>query len=245
MPNSSNRSASIEPPIRSVPNPARRNEATKLAILDAALDLIGAHGLEAVSVEAIAKRAGVGKQTIYRWWPSKGAVLLDAFLAHRVEERTRTDVLGPLDRGNFVEDVHRVLRETVRAFATAAWEAPYRALTVAIQDDPQLAALAMERLISPSLDGVRHWLAAAQERGDVRADVELGAAVDLLLGPVFQRWLLRAGPLTDEYANAVADLVVHALSTSAAGVEHAPSRRARAATSGAPATRPTAARRQR
>ena len=60
------------------PDPARRNERSRRAILAAAVALIGELGYEQVSVEAIAKRAGVGKQTIYRWWPSKGAVALEA-----------------------------------------------------------------------------------------------------------------------------------------------------------------------
>ena len=178
-------------------------------------------------MEAIAKRAGVGKQTIYRWWPSKGAVLLDAFLEHRVEERTGTPVLGQLDQGNLVDDVHRVLRAIVDAFATTTWEAPYRALTVAIQDDPELAAQAMARLIRPSLDDVRAWLAAAQDRGQVRADIDLDVAVELLLGPVFHRWLLRTGPLTDEYADALADAVGHALTPDAAGSTTKPAKRTR------------------
>lgn len=198
---------------RRPPDPTRRNAATRRAILDAALDLVVASGFEALTVEAIARRAGVGKQTIYRWWPSKGAVLLEAFLEHRVEERTATDLLGPLDRSDFAADVRRVVRGTVRAFATESWEAPYRALTVAIQEDPQLGAAVLDRLIGPSLDDVRAWLTAAQERGDVRADIDLDVAVELLLGPVFHRWLLRTGPLSEEYADAVTAAVVHALQT--------------------------------
>src|SRR5688500_13972105 len=107
---------------RPVPNPARRNEATRQAILDAAIDLVVTTGFAALSVEAIAKRAGVGKQTIYRWWPSKGAVLLDAFLAHRVEERSDVAVLDPFDTGDLATDVRRIIRDTVRAFASPAWE---------------------------------------------------------------------------------------------------------------------------
>ena len=97
----------------------------------------------------------MGKQTIYRWWPSKGAVLLDAFLAHRVEERSDVAVLDPFDTGDLAADVRRIVRDTVRAFASPAWEAPYRAMTVAIQDDPDLAAQVSERIVQPSLDDVR------------------------------------------------------------------------------------------
>ena len=196
---------------RRAPDPTRRNAATRQAILDAALDLVVASGLEALTIEAIARRAGVGKQTIYRWWPSKGAVLLEAYLEQRVEERTATPPLGTLDRGDFAADVRRVLREMAQAFATRSWETPYRALTVAIQEDPQLGAEASARLIKPALDDARAWVAAAQQRGEVRADIDADIAVEILLAPIFHRWLLRTGPLTADYADSLADAVVHAL----------------------------------
>ena len=96
------------PPTRSVPNPARRNEATKLAILDAALDLIGAHGLEAVSVEAIAQ-AGRRRQADHLPLVAiEGSGVAGPFLAHRVEERTRDRRVGTarprrLRRATFIE----------------------------------------------------------------------------------------------------------------------------------------------
>ena len=62
------------------PDSTRRSERSRRAIYDAALALVGEVGYAKATVEGIAARAGVGKQTIYRWWPSKGAVLLEAFL---------------------------------------------------------------------------------------------------------------------------------------------------------------------
>lgn len=196
---------------RRAPDPTRRNAATRQAILDAALDLVVASGLEALTIEAIAKRAGVGKQTIYRWWPSKGAVLLEAYVEQRVEERTATPPLGTLDRGDFPADVRRVIGEMVQAFATKSWETPYRALTVAIQEDPQLGAEASVRLIKPALDDARAWVTAAQQRGEVRTDIDADIAVEILLAPIFHRWLLRTGPLTPDYADSLADALAQAL----------------------------------
>ncbi|HST43532.1 MAG TPA: helix-turn-helix domain-containing protein, partial [Conexibacter sp.] len=63
------------------PDPARRSESSRRAVLAAADALIAEVGYRRLTIEAIAARAGVGKQTIYRWWPSKGAVVFDAFLA--------------------------------------------------------------------------------------------------------------------------------------------------------------------
>ena len=126
-------------------------------------------------------------------------------------------MLDPFDTGDLAADVRRTVRDTVRAFASPAWEAPYRAMTVAIQDDPDLAAQVLDRIVRPSLDDVRAWLAAAQDRGDVRPDVDLDVAVEVLLAPTFHRWLLRTGPLTDAYADALADAAVGALASAAAG----------------------------
>ena len=89
-------SASMLPP---APDPARRNERSRRAILAAAIALIGELGYDQVSIEAIAKRAGVGKQTIYRWWPSKGAVVLEA-----LDDSLATVVDFP-DTGDIVEDL--------------------------------------------------------------------------------------------------------------------------------------------
>src|SRR5690606_25306680 len=68
------------PPPRN-PDPRRRSERSRRAILDAARTLVAETGYPKLTIEAVAARAGVGKQTIYRWWPSKGALLLDAVLA--------------------------------------------------------------------------------------------------------------------------------------------------------------------
>lgn len=192
-------------------NPARRSEASRRAILDAAIDLVVSTGFEALSIEGIARRAGVGKQTIYRWWPSKGAVFLDAFLERRVEQRSDFPLLEPLDTGDIATDVRRLIGAEVAHLTAPGVEAPYRALVVALQADPELAAQALERLIRPSMARVTDWLAAAQRRGDVRTDLDLDVAAELMLGPLFQRWMLRTGPLDDAYAQALAGVLLRVL----------------------------------
>lgn len=191
------------------PDPARRNERARRAILTAALDLVGTQGYEKTSVEAIAARAGVGKQTIYRWWPSKGAVVLDAFLEPRVDA-TGTEAFE-LDSGDLDADVRRFLRATVAEFATPAFEAPYRAVIVALQHDPELAAQTRERVLGPSMAVLRRWLATARKEGRLREGLDLDVAVELLVGPLFHRWLLGTKPLTRRYADKLADAALAAL----------------------------------
>ena len=78
-------------PASSRPDPARRSERSRRAILDAALELLTEHGYAELTIEAVAARAGVGKQTIYRWWSGKGAVVLDMM------GKTVNQVISPKD----------------------------------------------------------------------------------------------------------------------------------------------------
>ena len=84
----------------------RRNEAARDAILSAAYRLLSQPGTEALTIESIAAEAGVGRQTIYRWWPSKGAVLADALARH-------AQVVVPnRDTGSFTGDLTAFLTDT-------------------------------------------------------------------------------------------------------------------------------------
>jgi AcrR family transcriptional regulator len=96
-----------------------------------------------LTIEAIAARAGVGKQTIYRWWPSKGAVVFDAFLAEQESEDCGHDLP---DNGDLEADLKAVLRATAANLLHPHADAQYRALTSEIQHDPVLAAEFLARL---------------------------------------------------------------------------------------------------
>ena len=191
------------------PQPARRNEQSRRAILAAALELLTETGYPALTVEAIAARAGVGKQTIYRWWRGKGAVILDA-LADDMPE-----VIALPDTGDLRADLRQVLRATVAEFADPRLSATTRAVTIETLADEDLAAQARDRLLRPQLNAVRVRLEAAREAGQVRPDAPLDLVVELLFGPLYHRWLLRNGPLTDDYADGIVDLVVAAVAPSA------------------------------
>ena len=123
---------------RPAPNAARRNAGSRSAILGAALELVAEVGYPKLTVEGIAARAGVGKQTIYRWWPSKGAVLFDALLTLS-ETPGRAAGLLP-DTGDLAADLKVVLRATVEELNDPRYDAPMRALSTEIVHDPELAA---------------------------------------------------------------------------------------------------------
>ncbi|MFG6201494.1 TetR/AcrR family transcriptional regulator [Nonomuraea sp. JJY05] len=189
------------------PDPARRSERSRQAVLEAARELVSEMGYAKVSIEAIAARAGVGKQTIYRWWRSKGAVIFDAFLALSQVG----DGIALPDTGDIEADLKLVMRATVAEFADPGFEAPIRALNMEIINDPDLAAQYREKLAGPVDEAKKVRLRSAQRAGQIAEDADLDLALELLYAPLFQRWLHRSGPLTPEYADALVDLTLKAL----------------------------------
>lgn len=191
------------------PNTARRRETSRRAILTAAFDLLQETGYAKLSIEGIAARAGVGKQTIYRWWPSKGAVIFDAFLM--LSETTEGGPPTLPDTGDLAADLTVVLRATVEEMNDPRYEQPMRALATEIALDPELAAAYAERLDGPLKEAKRQRLRSAQQAGQIADDVDLGVAVDMIWGPVLNRWLHRSGPLTAEYADLVVATALNGL----------------------------------
>ncbi|MEU6869506.1 TetR/AcrR family transcriptional regulator [Streptomyces sp. NPDC086796] len=196
------------------PDASRRNERSRRAIHDAALALVAEVGYPRTTIEAIAARAGVGKQTIYRWWPSKADVLLEAFLGlgERTAARGGADAArGIPNTGDLAADLKAVLRATVDELNDPAFEAPTRALAAEGIVDPRLGAVFVEKLLAPSFELYTARLRAGQEAGQVRADIDPRTAAELLVGPLTHRWLLRTLPLTHAYADAIVDHAVRGL----------------------------------
>jgi AcrR family transcriptional regulator len=196
------------PTERKAPNAARRSQPTRQAILTAALDLAAEVGYRRLSIEAIAARAGAGKQTIYRWWPSKGAVLFDALLA--LSEGVDGDAELP-DTGDLAADLKLVLAATVDELNNPRYSEPMRALTVEILENAELAATYSERLEQPVREMKKRRLRAAVDAGQLDPGTDLDLAVDLIWGPVQNRWLFREGPLTTEFTDALVDTALRGL----------------------------------
>ncbi|MGW6378158.1 TetR/AcrR family transcriptional regulator [Rhodococcus sp. NPDC055112] len=187
--------------------PARRSERARSAILAATAELVFEVPYGRLTIEAIAARAGVGKQTIYRWWPTKGAVLFDALL----ELSGGPDGVALPDTGDLRADLGLFLRATVAEMTEPRFDAFLRAVMIEIQSDPDLAEVYRDRLLAPQREAIRERLRLAVESGAIRADVDLEVAVDLLVGPVQTRWALGLGGLTEGYADALLDLVMAAV----------------------------------
>ncbi|MFG3256179.1 TetR/AcrR family transcriptional regulator [Streptomyces sp. NPDC048172] len=191
------------------PDASRRSERSRRAILSASMELVGEVGYNKLTIEAIASRAGVGKQTIYRWWPSKAAVLLDAFT--QTTDQTQEEYAeGIPDTGDLEADLKGVLYATVDEFTDPSFEAPYRALAIAGAADAELAAQFYERLSEPGQQVYERRLRSAQEAGQIDPDLDVAFAVEFLLSPFQQRWLTRYGELSYAFADRLVEMALRA-----------------------------------
>ncbi|MFC8271213.1 TetR/AcrR family transcriptional regulator [Streptomyces sp. NPDC057271] len=207
-------------PAAKSPDATRRSERSRRAIYEAALALVSETGYARTTVEGIAARAGVGKQTIYRWWPSKAAVLLEAFLdlaAQANEAARRDDARGGdgdseiPDTGDLAADLKYVLRATVDELNNPTYDAPSRALAAEGVVNPELGAQFVEKLLEPQLQYYVRRIEAAQAAGDIAPDVDPRIALELLVGPLNHRWLHRTLPLTHAYADTLVDYALRGL----------------------------------
>lgn len=186
----------------------RRSERARKAILVATLDLVSTVGYGGLTMEGIASAAGVGKQTIYRWWPSKVAVLFDAILEKN--SQAAGEIVVP-DSGNLAHDLGIVLRATVAELVDPDNDRLQRAVTAEIQGDTALAEELVRRLLRPQMEATAARIEAGIQVGQVSPTVDPLLAVDLIFGPIFHRWLLRTGELTPTYVDSVLDLVLQGL----------------------------------
>ncbi|MET9388977.1 TetR/AcrR family transcriptional regulator [Streptomyces sp. NPDC006624] len=200
-------------PAKTAPDATRRSEKSRRAIYDAALALVVEAGYPRTTIEGIAARAGVGKQTIYRWWSSKADVLMEAFL-DLGEQAAREAGSAPYafpDTGDVAADLKTVLRATVDELQDPRFEAPSRALAAEGVVDEQLGRAFVVKLLQPSLDLYMDRLRAAQDAGQIRAGLDLRIALELFVSPLAQRWLQHTGPISHEYTDTLVDYALHGL----------------------------------
>lgn len=165
-----------------------RSERARLAVLDAAADLLFEAGLPAATIEAIAARAGVSKVTIYKWWTTRGAVLIDAYF-HRHKETIEFE-----DSGDIARDLATQIRATIIAFRGSAG-AVMAELIGQAQSDPVLAETLRERWVAPRREAGMGVLERGVERKEIRRDLDLRVLMDQLYAPVYFRLVLSGEPL--------------------------------------------------
>ncbi|MCW2529219.1 MAG: TetR family transcriptional regulator [Pseudonocardiales bacterium] len=187
------------------PDPTRRNEHSRRAILDAAVVLISDLGYEQTSIEAIAKRAGVGKQTIYRWWPSKGAVALEA-----LDENLGT-VVDFADSGDIVEDLRTHMTGVTNLLNSTRLGPVVQGLIAAAQSDPAISRAHLEKVIEPANSFWLARIARAQASGELRADADPQTIIEMLFGAMYFRLLVNTRPSAPDQVDAALDIAFRGL----------------------------------
>jgi AcrR family transcriptional regulator len=180
-----------------------RSERAQQAILSAAAELLLERGLAAVSMDAVAERAGVSKATIYRWWPSKETLALDALYQEWTDAGPE-----PADTGSLRDDLLALLLPWASRVGNRPYGRVIGALITEAQSDPAFGEMYRERFVEPRREQVRVILRRAATRQEIAPGTDAEAAIDVLYGPLYHRLLHGHAPLNAEFVRDVVGIVV-------------------------------------
>jgi AcrR family transcriptional regulator len=180
-----------------------RSELAREAVLEAADNLLVERGFAGVTMEGIAARAGVAKQTVYRWWRSKTDVLMDAFLQDLAED------LIPPDHGDLATDLRAYLSRLARFLRESDAGAVFRALVAQAQHDPVFAARFRDRYLDEQRHRDQLPLVRARQRGQLPAELDLVTATDQLVGPLYYRVLVTNESVDADFTDRLVESFLH------------------------------------
>ncbi|MGW0515705.1 TetR/AcrR family transcriptional regulator [Crossiella sp. NPDC003009] len=162
-------------------------------VLRAAGELLLAEGLADFTFERVARVSGVSKTTLYKWWPSKGALALDGYF-HAVQE-----TLAFPDTGDIRADLTSQLRSFAKVMTKTAGGKIVTELIGQAQTDHELSVAFRERYSAQRRQLAVTRLQRAQEQGQIRAEVDVRVVIDQLWGAVYNRLLVPDEPVTDKF----------------------------------------------
>lgn len=180
-----------------------RDARADVAIMQAVLDLVADSGLVGLSMDAVAARAGVGKATIYRRWPSKEALVVDAW-------RTLIAPSDTPDTGSLRGDVEAILATMLGKVSDPGFDVLTQIMAAA-RTDPSLAD-ALRDWVAIRRRPMRQVLDRAVARGELSAELDLDLLQDALFGPFIYRLLLSHAPLDTGVARRLVDMVLDGVS---------------------------------
>lgn len=178
-----------------------RSEQARQAILRSTLRILEHSGFSGLTIEDVADRAGVGKATVYRWWPNKGALIADAFASN-----TTRNLRFP-DTGSVFSDMSRQMRQLVKVFRSPRGRI-VSAILAAGQSDKDLIAAFRDRFLRPRREEAYATLRRGIRRGELRKDLDPDLVLDSLYGPIYMRFLIRHDRLTPEFVDRLCALVL-------------------------------------
>lgn len=183
-----------------------RSARSHQAILEATIALLAEVGYEAMSIEAVAARAGVGKATIYRRWPSKVELVTEAIQTLHTE-------LAFVDTGNIRDDLLTFLRSTFQARPSTI-ENLLLKMVSEMRSNPEIYQTFHASIIAPRLQQLSQFVERAQARGEIRADLDPLFVIDLIAGPALYRLLLSGimtSPPPPNLPEQIVDAVLHGI----------------------------------
>ena len=189
----------------------RRNAAARDAILDVTFDLLRTRGAAGLTIDAIAEAAGVGRQTIYRWWPSKGAVAAEAMA------RQARAIVPVRDTGSFADDLTQFLADSFAGLEDPGMRRALRQLVSAAQADEHVAEVLAE-FTAQRRAALRALLERGRASRDIAPDADRELLVDVAHGVLWYRLLVGHAPLDPRAAR---DLAAHLLAAGAADLADA------------------------
>jgi AcrR family transcriptional regulator len=183
-----------------------RDEEARNAILRASLSLVKESGYRSLTIEKIARRAGTGKTTIYRWWPSKAAVMAEAFRSY-ISPQIEYPSISAMSA---CESIRRQMQALASAF-----QGPHgdllRALWAEAQFDSELSHAMINTWTLPRRALAIEILNAGIASGELKSDIDVNVAIDALYGGLYYRFLIPYAHLSPKYARALADTVLNGL----------------------------------
>jgi len=178
-----------------------RSEQARIAILRSTLKTLAKTGFANFTIEDVAGRAAVGKATVYRWWPNKGALIADAFAS------STTSRLRFPDTGSVYTDMSQQMRQLIKVFQSPRGRI-VSAILAAGQSDKDLIAAFRDRFLWPRRREAYATLHRAIRRGELRKDADLDLILDSLYGPIYMRFLIQHDRLSPGFVDHLCALVL-------------------------------------
>ncbi len=171
-----------------------RSDVVHQSILRAALDEVVKNGFRGLTVDVIAAKTGIGKMTIYRRWPNKAAIVMDALLA----------LIGPSTAFPANDRAITSIRLQMRLqtqFFLGKYGQVIKALLGEAQFDPELATAFRDQWIAPRREMTKEVLKLAIEQGDLKSGIDLELVIDMLYAPIYYRLQIGSGPINDQFTD--------------------------------------------
>ena len=179
-----------------------RSARSHRAILAATNELLLESGYTALTIEGVAARARVGKATVYRWWPSKAALVIEAIT------QGGAAALATADTGSLRDDLIYAVKHVIGVLTDSTTKI-IPAMTADLVRDPAIAEIFRDQLLRPRRSAVAAMIHRAVDRGELSPNVDVALILDVCVGAVFYRIVVSGEPITDPFAARLIDLLLN------------------------------------